>query len=279
MKFYKAHGCGNDYIYFNCLRHRLGKDPEKLAPILCDRHRGIGADGIIMALPSKKAHVRMQMYNVDGSQAEMCGNGLRGFVKLVHDHNWIRRKNPLRVETGAGILETTLFPDSHGKVLCVRIDLGRPITHGPDIPVRINRDTVLDYPVKISGKTFHITCISMGNPHCIIYVKNVRNFDVAMYGPLLEHHSLFPNRTNVEFVEIVSPVEVIQRTWERGCGETLACGTGAAAVCAAGTLKGVTHEKLLIHLLGGDLNLDWSNRNRMFLKGPATEIFQGEIEI
>ncbi|MFH1761327.1 MAG: diaminopimelate epimerase [bacterium] len=276
MKFVKYHGCGNDYIFFDATKYEI-KNPDKLAVRLCNRHFGVGGDGIILVLPSDKADIRMQMHNVDGTIAEMCGNGLRCFVKFIYDYEIFPRRLCWKVETGYGILQTELFNGKNKKIEMVKINLGIPITNGLKIPVRIDKDPVLDYSIKALDRTFKINCISMGNPHTVIYVSNLKKFNVAKYGRYLENHTLFPNRTNVEFVELISEKEVIQRTWERGCGETLACGTGAAAVCAAGLMSGRTREKILVHLSGGDLELDWTGSRNLFLTGPAVEVFHGEI--
>lgn len=274
MKFAKMHGAGNDYVYVNCFEETIG-DPAALARRVSNRNFGIGSDGLILIMPSEKADVRMRMFNSDGSESEMCGNGIRCVAKYAYDHRLVDKKE-ITAETGAGILTLKLFTNDAGLVERVRVNMGLPRLIRGQIPMTGNPDEqVVNQELKVLDRTFHITCVSMGNPHCVIFVDNVDEFPLAKYGPLIENHELFPNRTNVEFVEIVSPVEVKQRTWERGAGETLACGTGASAVAVAGVLNERTERTILNHLLGGDLELEWSEEGSVFMTGPAVQVFEG----
>jgi diaminopimelate epimerase len=278
MKFTKMHGAGNDYVYVNCFDETV-ENPHEVAIKVSNRNFGIGSDGLILIMPSGKADVRMRMYNSDGSESEMCGNGIRCVAKYAFDHG-IVTKTEITAETGAGILTLQLFPNAANKVDRVRVNMGPPRLSREEIPMNgAPVAQVVSEELTVLDKTFKITCVSMGNPHCIIYVDDVDNFPVSTYGPLIENHQLFPRRTNVEFIQIISRSEVKQRTWERGAGETLACGTGASAVCVAGVLNNVTDSKLLNHLTGGDLELEWLEDGPVFMTGPATEVFSGEITL
>ena len=278
MKFTKMHGAGNDYVYVNCFEEQV-TNPVELAIRVSNRNFGIGSDGLILIMPSDKADVRMRMFNSDGSESEMCGNGIRCVAKYAYDHG-IVTKTEIAAETGAGILTLQLFPDGHGKVERVRVNMGPPRLSREEIPMNGSPAAqVVAEELTVLDKTFRITCVSMGNPHCIIYVDDVDSFPVATYGPLIENHQLFPRRTNVEFIQIISRTEVKQRTWERGAGETLACGTGASAVCVAGVLNNLTDRNILNHLAGGDLELEWVENGPVFMTGPATEVFSGEITL
>ena len=278
MKFTKMHGAGNDYVYVNCFDENVS-DPAATAIKVSNRNFGIGSDGLILIMPSDKADVRMRMFNSDGSESEMCGNGIRCVAKYAYDHG-IVAKTEITAETGAGILTLQLFPNAANKIDRVRVNMGPPRLSRAEIPMNGTPATqVVAEELTVLDKTFRITCVSMGNPHCIIYVDDVDTFPVATYGPLIENHQLFPRRTNVEFIQIISRTEVKQRTWERGAGETLACGTGASAVCVAGVLNNVTDRKILNHLAGGDLELEWVENGPVFMTGPATEVFSGEIAI
>ncbi|MGQ9844522.1 MAG: diaminopimelate epimerase [Spirochaetota bacterium] len=273
MPFTKLHGIGNDYIYINAIKHPV-KNPKRLAIAMSDRHFGVGSDGLILILPSQKADFRMRMFNADGSEAEMCGNGIRAFAKYVYDHKLTKKTN-LSVETLAGIkhLQCTL---KNGKVNMVTVDMGQPILLRDKIPMLGNPGMVIEEEIYVDGVKFPVTAVSMGNPHAVIYIEDAKNFPVEKYGPMIENHELFPKRTNVEFVEIVNENEVIQRTWERGSGETLACGTGASAVTVAGVLTKKTGRKLKVHLSGGDLIIEWNEKdNHVYLTGPADEVFEG----
>jgi diaminopimelate epimerase len=278
MKFTKMHGAGNDYVYVNCFEERV-ENPEQVAIKVSNRNFGIGSDGLILILPSEKADVRMRMFNADGSESEMCGNGIRCVAKYAYDHGLITKKE-ITAETGAGILTLRLFTDSGNRVEKVRVNMGAPRLNRAEIPMVSNGPApVVAEPLNILHTTFDITCVSMGNPHCVIFVEDVENLQLEKYGPLIENHEIFPRRTNVEFVRIISPTEVRQRTWERGAGETLACGTGASAVCVAGVLNGLTGKKILNHLSGGDLELEWAEDGNVYMTGPAVEVFSGEIDI
>lgn len=278
MKFTKMHGAGNDYVYVNCFEEQVA-NPAGVAITVSNRNFGIGSDGLILIMPSDKADVRMRMFNSDGSESEMCGNGIRCVAKYAYDHG-IVAKTEITAETGAGILTLQLFPNQANKIERVRVNMGPPRLSRAEIPMNGNpAPQVVAEELTVLDKTFKITCVSMGNPHCIIYVDDVDNFPVATYGPLIENHQLFPRRTNVEFIQIISRSEVKQRTWERGAGETLACGTGASAVCVAGVLNNLTDRKILNHLAGGDLELEWLENGPVFMTGPATEVFSGEITL
>jgi diaminopimelate epimerase len=278
MKFTKMHGAGNDYVYVNCFQERVD-NPEQVAVKVSDRNFGIGSDGLILIMPSTLADVRMRMFNSDGSESEMCGNGIRCVAKYAYDHGIVTKKE-ITAETGAGVLTLRLFTDTGNRVDKVRVNMGQPRLTRAEIPMLGDpKGRVVAEPLNIMRTTFQITCVSMGNPHCVIFVDDLANFQVERYGPLIENHELFPRRTNVEFVEIISPTEVRQRTWERGAGETLACGTGASAVCVAGSLNGVTDKKILNHLSGGDLELEWAEDGFLYMTGPAVEVFSGEIDL
>lgn len=278
MKFTKMHGAGNDYVYVNCFEETVS-DPAATAIKVSNRNFGIGSDGLILIMPSDKADVRMRMFNSDGSESEMCGNGIRCVAKYAYDHG-IVAKTEITAETGAGILTLQLFPNAENKVDRVRVNMGPPRLSREEIPMNGTPVAqVVAEELTVLDKTFKITCVSMGNPHCIIYVDDVDTFPVTTYGPLIENHQLFPRRTNVEFIQIISRTEVKQRTWERGAGETLACGTGASAVCVVGVLNNVTDRKILNHLAGGDLELEWVENGPVFMTGPATEVFNGDISL
>lgn len=277
MKFTKMHGCGNDYVYVNLFEEKLD-DPAEVSIKVSDRHFGIGSDGLITIGPSDKADFRMRIYNADGSEAEMCGNGIRCVAKYVYDHH-LTDKTEITVETGAGVLTLQLFTEN-GKVLKVRVDMGEPILTPADIPVVADGDKVIDEPIEVGGKTWHMTCVSMGNPHAVVFVDDTANFPLETYGPLFENHERFPKRTNTEFVQIISPTEANMRVWERGSAETWACGTGTCACVMACILNGKTEDKVLVHLRGGDLTIEYDrSSNHVFMTGPATEVFSGEIEI
>jgi len=277
MKFTKMHGCGNDYVYVNLFEEKLD-DPAEVSIKVSDRHFGIGSDGLITIGPSDKADFRMRIYNADGSEAEMCGNGIRCVAKYVYDHH-LTDKTEITVETGAGVLTLQLFTEN-GKVQQVRVDMGEPILTPADIPVVADGDKVIDEPIEVGGKTWHMTCVSMGNPHAVVFVDDTANFPLETYGPLFENHERFPKRTNTEFVQIISPTEANMRVWERGSAETWACGTGTCACVMACILNGKTEDKVLVHLRGGDLTIEYDrSSNHVFMTGPATEVFSGEIEI
>ena len=274
MKFTKMHGIGNDYVYINCFEEEM-KDPVKIAPIISNRHFGVGSDGLILILPSKVADCKMRIFNADGSEAQMCGNGIRCVAKYVYDHK-ITQKNPLTVETLAGIKTIQLFTED-GKASNARVNMGKPKLMRSEIPMLGKETQVIDEILTISkGISFRITCVSMGNPHCVIFVDNFDKIDLPHYGAEIERHHSFPERINVHFVKVHSPKEVTMKTWERGSGITLACGTGASAVCVAGILNKKTERKILAHLPGGDLGLEWAEDGNVYMTGPATEVFTGE---
>ena len=274
MRFTKMQGAGNDYVYVDCFHERPPADPAAVARAISDRHTGVGGDGLILIRPSEQADARMQMFNADGSEAEMCGNGIRCVAKYVHDHG-IARKQELRIETGAGVLTLELYV-KNGKVEQVRVNMGRPILGHELIPTKLPGDPPVRARLEVDGQTLEVTCVSMGNPHCITFVDEVNDDWVHGIGPRIERHAAFPQRVNAEFVQVISSREVVMRVWERGSGETQACGTGACAVAVAGVLNEVTERKVLAHLPGGDLNLEWAESGDVFMTGPAVEVFSGE---
>ncbi|MGA3067407.1 MAG: diaminopimelate epimerase [Tepidisphaeraceae bacterium] len=277
MKFTKMHGIGNDYVYVNGFTETIA-DPAQLAKAVSDRHFGIGADGLILILPSDRADVKMRMFNADGSEAEMCGNGIRCVAKYAYEHH-LSPNNPISVETGGRVLSLQLQLRAD-RVTEVTVNMGAPILALPKIPVdpeKVRKISDVQYELAVGGQNFPAIFVSMGNPHAVIFTDDVAGVDVPDLGPKLEHFSAFPRRMNVHWVQPISRSEVIMRTWERGSGITLACGTGACAVCVAGILAGKTDRKILAHLPGGDLKLDWrQDDNNVFMTGPATEVFSGE---
>jgi diaminopimelate epimerase len=288
MRFTKMHGLGNDYVYVDGFAGRVPADPAAMAIAVSDRHFGIGGDGLILILPSEVADARMRMFNADGSESEMCGNGVRCVAKYVYDHG-IARKPELRIETGRGVLTFQLTTGPDGKVAKVRVNMGEPILDAAKIPTTCTTSRVIDEPLTVAGPEFpagwaeacgldpRMTCVSMGNPHVVLYCRDVARVPLEAVGPVLENASLFPRRINVHFVQKHSDDEVTMRTWERGSGITLACGTGACAVAVAGVLTGRTGGRLLAHLPGGDLELEWGGEGQpVFMTGPATEVFSGE---
>ena len=277
MKFTKMHGCGNDYVYVNLFEEQLD-NPAEVSIKVSDRHFGIGSDGLITIGPSDKADFRMHIYNADGSEAEMCGNGIRCVAKYVYDHK-LTDKTEITVETGAGVLTLILYPEN-GKVQQVRVDMGEPILTPADIPVVSQNDKVINEPIEVGGKTWNMTCVSMGNPHAVVFVDDTASFPLETYGPLFENHERFPKRTNTEFVQVISRTEANMRVWERGSAETWACGTGTCATVMACILNGKTEDKVLVHLRGGDLTIEYDRAsNHVFMTGPGTEVFSGEIEV
>ena len=287
MKFTKMHGLGNDYIYVNGFTETV-TNPAVTAQKVADRHFGIGGDGLILILPSTKADVRMRMFNADGSEGEMCGNGVRCVAKYAYDRG-LTQSNPMKVETGRGVLSLALKVDA-GKVTGVTVNMAEPILSLPEIPVdasavkkgdRENEYQVLPAaPADYYKTPLQMVFVSMGNPHAVTYVDDVKSIDLEKIGPLVEHHKAFPRRINAHWVQVHSPNEITMRTWERGSGITLACGTGACAVCVAGVLTGRTARKILVHLPGGDLQLEWrESDNNVYMTGPATEVFSGEWEV
>jgi len=284
MRFTKMHGIGNDYVYVNGFDENV-VDPGAVAVKVADRHFGVGSDGLIMILPPTQpgqADVRMRMFNADGSEGEMCGNGVRCVAKYAYDHG-LTKSNPMRVETGRGVLSLALKTDARNKVEQVTVNMSPPILDLAKIPV--DREKVVagarEHEFRLSmaqgNELVDATFVSMGNPHAVIYTPDVKSLDLARIGPPLENHKAFPRRMNVHWVQVVSRDEVIMRTWERGSGITWACGTGACAVCVAGVLTGQTNRKILAHLPGGDLTLEWRESDgNVYMTGPAAEVFSGE---
>jgi diaminopimelate epimerase len=280
MRFTKMQGAGNDYIYVDCFAAPVPNEVPELARRISDRRFGVGSDGLILICPSERADAEMRMYNADGSAAEMCGNGIRCVAKYVYDHGLCQR-NALQIESGGNIrtLELTI---SGGKVEHVRVDMGPPILTPGEIPTTLRAPTrpnapIVDFPFELGGRDFRVTCVSMGNPHCVTFVDHVTDDWVLGIGPKLEVDSHFPKRVNCEFVEVIGRSEVRQRTWERGSGETLACGTGACAVGVAGVLTGRTDRRLVVHLPGGDLTIEWNELDdHVYMTGPAAEVFSGD---
>ena len=274
IPFTKMHGAGNDYVYVDCFRSTNLDRPADLAIRIADRHKGVGGDGLILICPSDTADARMRMFNADGSEAEMCGNGIRCVAKYLYDHGLVR-KEQMRIETKAGTLVLELVVGG-GVAQKVRVDMGEPIFAADKIPTIFSRSPVMNQELEIEGRRFQVNCLSMGNPHCVIFVDELNDDLVLGCGPKIERSQFFPARVNVEFVKAVSPTELVQRTWERGSGETLACGTGASAVCVAGVLTKRSERQVLIHLSGGDLELQWDeSNNHVYKTGPAVEVFDG----
>lgn len=280
MKFTKMHGCGNDYIYVDGAREIIPAERKsEVVKFLSDRHFGIGGDGVIFINPSDVADFEMEMYNMDGSRSEMCGNGIRCVGKYVYDHG-LTRKTSLSIVSCGKIkyLELTV---EDGKVAKVRVNMGSPVLEAAEIPVVASQSPVVDTPIAVDGREYRMTCVSMGNPHAIVYVDEMIDDEtMAKIGPLFEHHERFPRRVNTEFVKVLDRERVQMRVWERGTGETLACGTGACAVTVASILNGLTEDDITVELLGGTLEIFWDREeNVVYMTGPATTVFEGEIEI
>lgn len=277
MKFTKMHGLGNDYVYVNCFEEKID-NPPAVARFVSDRHFGIGSDGLIMINPSKTADFEMEMYNADGSRGEMCGNGIRCVAKYVYDYG-LTDKTQISVETLGGIKYLDLTVED-GKVLLVKVDMGKPKLEADLIPIISEREQVIDEPIEVDGKEYHMTGVSMGNPHTVIYVDDVKGLDLEKIGPKFENHERFPKRINTEFVHCIDRQTVEMRVWERGSGETLACGTGACAVAVSSILNNLTDTQVTVKLLGGDLQIEWDReKDRVFMTGPATVVFDGVIDI
>ncbi|MCI1964745.1 MAG: diaminopimelate epimerase [Oscillospiraceae bacterium] len=277
MKFTKMHGIGNDYIYIDCF-HETVQNPSELAVKLSDRHFGIGGDGIILIKPSEAADCQMDMYNADGSRGKMCGNGIRCVGKYVYERG-IVQKEALTVETLSGIKKLQL-DIHHGQVAAVEVNMGQPIRKAEEIPALFSKEYVLNEPLTIENRVYKITCVSMGNPHCIVFVDDVDSIKLEEIGPLFEHHPMFPDRVNTEFIQVMKKDELKMRVWERGSGETLACGTGACAAACAAAWNQVAARTVKMHLKGGDLSIRWDEKsNEIFMKGPAEFVFDGTVKI
>ena len=280
MKFTKMHGAGNDYIYINCFEEDIV--PEEMIDdiiAMSDRHKGIGSDGVIFIMPSKVADARMRMFNADGSEGKMCGNGIRCVGKYVYEHG-ISHNNPLQIETASGIKILNLEV-VQGNVLTVTVDMGRPILDSKLIPVDLNIKQVINYPLVINNQEYLITCVSMGNPHCVIFTEGIDYLDLESIGPLFENNPIFPERTNTEFIEIIDDKTMKMRVWERGSGETLACGTGASASVVAAIYNNIftRDQEIEVIIKGGELYITLTSDNHVFMRGSATEVFTGEYKL
>jgi diaminopimelate epimerase len=281
LRFTKMHGLGNDYVYISCMDQGVDElmlDPSEIAQLISDRHYGIGSDGLVLILPSEVADFRMRMFNSDGSEAEMCGNAIRCVGKYVYD-NGLTERTSVSIETLAGIKKLDLMVRNR-KVELVKVDMGQPILSPADIPVISDKTVFISQPVEIDGDVYRVTCVSMGNPHAVIYVDEVDSFPLERIGPKMENHYLFPRKINAEFAQVIDANVIKMRVWERGTGETMACGTGACAVLVASVLNGMCRRKAIIKLLGGDLIVEWNEaENHVYMIGPAVKVFDGEIDI
>ncbi len=284
MKFTKMQGCGNDYVYVNGLVEKLSaQEKPELVRRLSDRHFGIGGDGVIFINPSDEADFEMEMYNADGTRAEMCGNGIRCVAKFVYDKGLTDSEHISVVSAGmVRQLDLTVegrTQDSRGEVSKVRVNMGSPILLPAQIPVRAEGEQVVDEPIEVCGREYRMTCVSMGNPHAVIFMEDVKNLKIEQIGPFFENHERFPRRTNTEFVEVIDRRNVFMRVWERGTGETLACGTGCCATAVACVLNGLTEDTVTVRLLGGEITVEWDRvHNQIFMTGPAATVFEGEIK-
>ena len=277
MKFTKMHGCGNDYVYVNCFEEKV-ENPSEVAIKVSDRHFGIGSDGLILILPSDVADFRMGMYNADGSEGKMCGNGVRSIAKYVYDYGLTDKTN-ISIETKGGIKYLDLHVED-GKVKTVKVDMGEPILTAKEVQVVWDGEQMIGEKVTVAGKEYEMTCVSMGNPHAVVWIDDTASLEIEKVGPDFEKHEMFPERVNTEFVQILDRKTVNMRVWERGSGETLACGTGACATAVACILNNKTEDEVLVHLLGGDLLIQYDRENnKVFMTGPAEVVFDGEIEI
>lgn len=277
VKFTKMHGCGNDYVYIDCTKEMID-NPEKVSEYVSDRHFGIGSDGLILICPSDVADFRMKMYNADGSEGSMCGNGVRCIAKYVYDKGLTDKTN-ISLETKSGIKYLELTVENE-KVVKVKVNMGAPILKPSDIPVKSDKDVFIDELVEVDGVDYRVTCVSMGNPHAVTFVDDTSSIPIEKIGPKFENHPIFPDRVNTEFVQLISRNEVNMRVWERGSGETLACGTGTCATVVACVLNDKTDDEVLVHLLGGDLFIKYDRENdTVWMTGPAEIVFEGEIEL
>lgn len=278
MKFTKMQGIGNDYVYVNCFEETVA-DPERVSEIISDRHFGIGADGLVLIMPSDKADFRMRMFNADGSEGNMCGNATRCIGKFVYD-NHLTDKTSITLETRSGIKKLTLYPEN-GKVKTVLVDMGKAVLKPADIPMNVSGDTFINKPITVDGKEVFITAVSMGNPHAVTYVDDVDSLELEKIGPSFENHPLFPERVNTEFIKILDESTMQMRVWERGSGETWACGTGACAATAASVLNGYfpNDKEITVKLRGGDLFITYKSDGTVLMRGPAETVFTGEIDV
>lgn len=280
MQFIKMHGLGNDYVYLDCFKEPVPENPAALSQKVAHRNFGVGGDGLVLILPSEKADLRMRMFNADGSEAEMCGNATRCVGKYAFEEGLVAKKT-ITLETKGGIKVLDLTVNDRGKVEKVRVDMGRPILEPKLIPMQDRGfgEQVVNEELEAEGKTWRFTAVSMGNPHCVIFVPEVDELPLAQIGPPLEHHPLFPQRVNVEFVKVLAPDHLKMRVWERGSGETMACGTGASATAVAAVLAGHSPKNtpIKVELLGGTLELEWADNDHVYMSGPATEVFRGTL--
>lgn len=287
MKFTKMQGCGNDYIYVNGFVEKIPQEKKPdLVRRLSDRHFGVGGDGVIFINPSEAADFEMEMYNADGTRAQMCGNGIRCVGKYVYDKGLTNQERISVVSAGAvKYLELTIESDlsvgaDRGRVTMVRVNMGSPVLKPEQIPVKAAGDSVVDQPITVDGKEYRMTCVSMGNPHAVVFAEDAADMLLEKTGPLFENHECFPERTNTEFVKVLDRSHVFMRVWERGTGETLACGTGCCATAAACVLNGLTDERITVKLLGGELFIEWDRaKNEIYMTGPAATVFEGEINV
>lgn len=280
MKFTKMQGCGNDYVYINGFTEHIPQEKKSdLAISLSNRNFGIGSDGIIFINPGKIAEFEMEMYNADGSRSEMCGNGMRCVGKYIYDYG-LSDKTEITVESAGAIKYLTLFPGDDGKIEKIRVNMGSPILAAKEVPVVSENETVVDEKITVNGTDYNMTCVSMGNPHAVVFMEGVRELDIESVGPFFENHERFPRRTNTEFVEIIDRGHVFMRVWERGTGETLACGTGCCATAVACILNGHTDNSVEVEVLGGKIQIEWDREaNVVYMTGPAKVSFDGCIEV
>lgn len=280
MKFTKMHGCGNDYIYIDGAKEKVDREEKsELVRSLSDRHFGIGGDGVIFINPSAEADFEMEMYNADGSRAEMCGNGIRCVGKYVYDNGLTDKKEISIISCGKiKYLELIVEGEGRGEVVKARVNMGSPILKPELVPVKAEGERVVDEPIEVNGAEYRMTCVSMGNPHAVVFMDNVADLKIEQIGPGFENHERFPNRTNTEFVQVIDKKNVFMRVWERGTGETLACGTGCCATAVACILNGLTDDEITVKLLGGELEIEWDrDKNLIFMTGPAATVFNGEV--
>ena len=273
MRFTKWQGCGNDFVLVDCRKENVA-DFAATAKTFCDRHYGIGADGVLYVLPGENADFTMRIFNADGTEAQMCGNGIRCFAKYLYDFGFADGKE-FSVATKAGVMRPKIITGENGAEL-VEVDMGEPILEGEKIPVKA-QGKVIEYPLEVDGKNFNVTCVSMGNPHCVVFCDDIKTCGIEHLGTLFEHHEFFPERVNTEFAQIIDKTHVRMRVWERGAAITLACGTGSCATLAAGALTGRTEKKAVIILDGGQLTVEWKDNNRLYMTGDAELVFEGEV--